>query len=104
MPRRNAPRTARFQEKRDTILAAAARQFNARGVRGATLGEIGASVLVDGLVDGSIRPMDPAIAAQLLSSAINAAAELQRWVPGIAPDNVTQRCTRPALQGLLCSA
>lgn len=63
-----------------------------------------ASVLVDGLVDGSIRPMDPAIAAQLLSSAINAAAELQRWVPGIAPDNVTQRYTRPALQGLLCSA
>lgn len=62
------------------------------------------SVLVDGLVDGSIRPMDPAIAAQLLSSAINAAAELQRWVPGIAPDNVTQRYTRPALQGLLCGA
>lgn len=62
------------------------------------------SVLVDGLVDGSIRPMDPAIAAQLLSSAINAAAELQRWVPGIAPDNVTQRYTRPALQGLLCRA
>ena len=40
------------------------------------------------LKDGSIRPLDTAIAAQLLSSAINAAAELQRWVPGITPDNV----------------
>ncbi|OYU94312.1 MAG: TetR family transcriptional regulator [Burkholderiales bacterium PBB5] len=63
-----------------------------------------ASVLVDGLEDGSIRPLDTAIAAQLLSSAINAAAELQRWVPGITPDNVTRRYGRPALLGLLCCA
>ena len=62
-----------------------------------------ASMLVDGQEDGSIRPLDTAIAAQLLSSAINAAAELQRWVPGITPDNVTRRYGRPALLGLLCS-
>ena len=63
-----------------------------------------ASVLVDGLEDGSIRPLDPAIAAQLLSSAINAAAELQRWVPGISPANATALYTRPALLGLLSPA
>jgi AcrR family transcriptional regulator len=63
-----------------------------------------ASVLVDGLVDGSIRPHDPAVAAQLLAAAINAAAELQRWVPGITPDNVTRLYTRPSLLGLLCDA
>ena len=61
-----------------------------------------ASLLVDGLEDGSLRPQDPAIAAQLLSSAINAAAELQRWVPGISPANATALYTRPALLGLLC--
>jgi AcrR family transcriptional regulator len=63
-----------------------------------------ASLLVDGLEDGSLRPHDPAIAAQLLSSAINAAAELQRWVPGISPANATALYTRPALLGLLCPA
>lgn len=63
-----------------------------------------ASVLVDGLVDGTVRPLDTAIAAQLLASAINAAAELQRWVPGITPDNVTRLYTRPGLLGLLCAA
>jgi AcrR family transcriptional regulator len=62
-----------------------------------------ASVLVDGLEDGSIRALDPAIAAQLLSSAINAAAELRRWVPGITPDNANRVYTRPALLGLLCA-
>lgn len=61
-----------------------------------------ASLLVDGLEDGSLRPQDPAIAAQLLSSAINAAAELQRWVPGANPANATALYTRPALLGLLC--
>ncbi len=63
-----------------------------------------AGLLVDGLEDGSLRPHDPAIAAQLLSSAINAAAELQRWVPGISPATSTALYTRPALLGLLCSA
>lgn len=61
-----------------------------------------ASVLVDGMVDGSIRPLDTSIGAQLLSSAINAAAELQRWVPGISAGNATALYTRPALLGLLC--
>ena len=59
-------------------------------------------LLVDGLIDGSVRPQDPAIAAQVLDNAINAAAELRRWVPGITEANVTQLYTRPTLLGLLC--
>ena len=43
--------TSRFQEKREALLDAAARQFNALGVRGATLGEIAGSV---GLVTTSL--------------------------------------------------
>lgn len=61
-----------------------------------------ASLLVDGLVDGSIRPHDSAICAQLLSTTINAAAELHRWVPGITMESATQLYTRPGLLGLLC--
>jgi len=61
-----------------------------------------ASLLVDGMVDGSVRPLDPAIAAQLLASAINATAELQRWVPGVHAGNATALYARPALLGLLC--
>ena len=62
-----------------------------------------ASVLVDGLVDGSVRAQDLSVAAHVLASAINAAAELKRWVPGITSDNVERLYARPALLGLLCS-
>ena len=59
--------------------------------------------LEDGLVDGSVRPLNLAVAAQVLGSAINAAAELQRWVPGIHAGNVSRLYARPALLGLLCA-
>ncbi len=62
-----------------------------------------ASVLVDGLVDGSVRAQDLSVAAYVLASAINAAAELRRWVAGITPDSVAQLYARPALLGLLCA-
>jgi len=68
------------------------------------LNERFAGLLVDGLVDGSIRPLHPTIAAQLLAANLNAAAELRRWVPGILPASVTRCYTRPALLGLLCGA
>ena len=42
--RKQKPKTARFQEKRDTLLAAAAARFNDLGVKGATLAEIAGSV------------------------------------------------------------
>ena len=61
-----------------------------------------ASVVVDGMVDGSIRPLDPHIAARASIAAINAAAELQRWVPAATADNAGDLFVRPALQGVLC--
>jgi AcrR family transcriptional regulator len=60
------------------------------------------NVIVDGMVDGSIRPLDPAIAAQIASAVINAAAELQRWVPGVTMDNAAALYVRPAFEGVLC--
>ena len=62
-----------------------------------------ANVLVDGLVDGSVRAQDLSVAAYVLASAINAAAELRRWVPGITPASVARLYARPALLGLLCA-
>ncbi len=61
-----------------------------------------ANLVVEGMTDGSIRACNPAIAAQLLACSVNAAAELQRWVPGITRETVTGLYTRPALLGLLC--
>lgn len=55
--------TARFQEKRDAILSAAASRFNEQGVKGATLADIAASV---GLVTNSVT---------------NDAAPSQAWTP-----------------------
>lgn len=46
---------------------------------------------------------DLAVAAPVLAPAINAAAELRRWAPGITRDNVTRLYARPALLGLLCA-
>ena len=60
------------------------------------------SVIVDGMMDGSIRPHDPAIAAQVVGAAINAAAELQRWVANANEANVADLYVRPAFEGLLC--
>ena len=60
------------------------------------------SVVVDGMIDGSIRPLDPHIAAQASIAAINAGAELNRWVPSATLDNAADLFVRPALQGVLC--
>lgn len=46
-----SPDTAKFQEKREAILSAAAKLFNQSGIKGVSLGEIAASV---GLVTTSI--------------------------------------------------
>jgi AcrR family transcriptional regulator len=63
-----------------------------------------ANVVVDGMMDGSIRPLDPAIAAQAIVAAINAAAELHRWLPAATPENVADLYVRPLMAGLLCRA
>jgi len=60
------------------------------------------SVVVDGMIDGSVRPLDPHIAAQASIAAVNAAAELTRWVPSATVDNAADLFVRPALQGVLC--
>lgn len=59
-----------------------------------------ASMIADGAAEGSIRPVDPFIAAQMVSAAINAAADLIRW-EGVTPEDAVEHYARPALTGLL---
>lgn len=68
------------------------------------LSERFASVVVDGMMDGSIRPLDPAIAAESVIAAINAAAELQRWLPSATLETLGAVYVRPMLDGVLCPA
>ena len=63
-----------------------------------------AAMLVDGLVDGSLRPLDAAIAAQLVVGLINGAAELHRWVPDANEASVVALYVRPIFMGLLSEA
>ncbi|HSB21504.1 MAG TPA: TetR/AcrR family transcriptional regulator [Burkholderiaceae bacterium] len=64
------------------------------------LGERFAALVVDGMRDGSLRIVDPSIAAQVINGVVNAAAELQRWVPGVGPGNAFELYAMPLFHGL----
>ncbi len=61
-----------------------------------------ASILCDGIADGSIAAVDVNIASQIITAGINAAAELHYWTPGVAPEAVVAHYVRPLFEGL-CS-
>jgi AcrR family transcriptional regulator len=63
-----------------------------------------ASILCDGIADGSIRPVDVNIASQTITSAINAAAELHYWTPGLESQDVVAHYVRPLFEGLVSPA
>lgn len=58
---------------------------------------------VEARVDGSVRTGHSGIAGQLPAAAINAAADLGRWVPSVTSETATNLYSRPALLGLLCA-
>lgn len=66
----------------------------------ARLGERFAALVIDGMADGSLRITDPSVAAQMLSGLLNAAAEIERWVPGVRRDNAFDLYARPLFTGL----
>lgn len=58
------------------------------------------SFVVDGMVDGSIRPLDPFVAAHVVDSAINAAVELERWISGVTRETAADIYARPLFIGV----
>lgn len=59
------------------------------------------SIIVDGMVDGSMRPLDPGVAAHIAVGVVNAAAELPRWSQGTQEANVGDLYLRALFVGLL---
>lgn len=59
-----------------------------------------ASMISDGIAEGSIRPVDPFIAAQMLNATLNAGAELAYWVPGVSQKQAPAVFARPMLMGV----
>ena len=64
------------------------------------LGERFGALVVEGMSDGSMRIVDPSIAAQVVNGMVNAAAELERWVPGAHAGNVFELYALPLFTGL----
>jgi hypothetical protein len=60
-----------------------------------------AAMIADGLVDGSVRGVDPMIAAQMTKVAINAAADAPAWVRGIERIEAPELYAKPMLMGVL---
>lgn len=58
-----------------------------------------ADLVIDGIIDGSLRPVDPFIASQMLACTIGAAADITRWVPGIRDDNAVGLYLQPLMSG-----
>lgn len=59
-----------------------------------------ASMISDGIAEGSIRPVDSFIAAQMLNATLNAAAELGFWAPGVSQKGAPAVFARPLLMGI----
>jgi hypothetical protein len=59
-----------------------------------------AAIISDGIAAGSVRPVDPFIASQMLTATLNATAEILYWTPGIERSSAGELYARPMLMGL----
>jgi len=59
-----------------------------------------AGLISDGVADGSIRPVDAVVAAEILMGLINAAAELQKWSPAATEATCAELFVRPLFVGV----
>lgn len=69
-----------------------------------TMGQLGerfAALVLEGMQDGSLRVIDPSVAAQVVNGMVNAAAEIERWVSGIDAGNAFDLFAMPVFTGLL---
>jgi AcrR family transcriptional regulator len=59
-----------------------------------------ASMISDGIAEGSLRPVDPAIAAQVVGATLNACADLGRLVPDVRQKSAPAVFAKPMLLGV----
>jgi AcrR family transcriptional regulator len=60
-----------------------------------------AAIISDGVADGSVRAVDPMVAAHMINVMLNAAASLGIWVPGVERSEAARLFARPLLMGAL---
>ncbi len=58
-------------------------------------------IIIDGILEGSIRPIDPIIGAQMLIQCINAANELRLWVSELSAAEALELYLKPMFTGYL---
>jgi AcrR family transcriptional regulator len=59
-----------------------------------------ALMISDGVIDGSIRRLDAAIAAQVLHAGVNSVAMVPNWVADLRPERIGELYLRPLLSGV----
>jgi AcrR family transcriptional regulator len=59
-----------------------------------------AGVVADGIADGSLRAVDPVIAADLLLGLTNAGVELDKWAPGATLETAPDLFVKPLMTGV----
>lgn len=59
-----------------------------------------AGIVTEGIAAGEIRPVDPLLAAHFLIAGVNAAEEINRFVPSGLVSNVAELCIPPLLSGI----
>lgn len=91
----NAPllRTSALTSVPEPIQATLINQFD-------RISERFASMICDGVADGSLRPVDANIAAQMITGMINAAADLKFWTHELSPADAVALYVRPFFEGL----
>ncbi|AMM23604.1 TetR/AcrR family transcriptional regulator [Variovorax sp. PAMC 28711] len=89
------------------LLRSSARAALAEGMRqdtvlrGNQLTERFGLFIVDGMVEGAIRPLNAGLAAQQVACVVNAASSLRWWVPGIRQDDAMPLFVEPLFVGIL---
>jgi len=59
-----------------------------------------AALITDGVAAGELRPVDPLLAAQFLIAGVNAAEEINRFVPAGLVSDIADLCIPPLLSGI----
>ncbi len=59
-----------------------------------------AAMISDGVAEGSVRPVDPYIAAQMLNATLNGSSDFLFTVPGIKRDELADLYAKPMLMGV----
>lgn len=97
----------RFQLSEDgPLLRVSALSATAEALRPSLLADLRklsaktAGLISDGISDGSIRAVDPVIAADLVLGLTNAAVELDKWAPGATLENAPDLFVKPLMTGV----